>query len=180
MTGQLTPKYCPQCGQALSSDRQGTPYCVNKNCVAFGIAVNLKVEQAEIKVGTPDQPLNISDRQFTILLNSIQKDSPISDWRMLQHISHRQLQNIAKCQAELCQIEIQLKNTPMTNEEREKALANLIKIGVWLESKGNFASTMNEKAFKVVTAAYEAELAQKRVEQGNAELIAKAYEETNA
>ncbi len=144
-------RYCPLCGNELTDEG----VCTNRKCKAFGrVIAPLKEVNGEIQPvfsESGNSLFAIADRQLNLLLNDISKDSPASDWRMIQHVSYRILQEIATTQHWLCDVERDLRSVSMTNEQREKALSNLYRIGAWLEQKGNFASEINAKACTVYT-----------------------------
>lgn len=155
----LTPKFCPACGSTLSTDRQGKAYCVNRQCVNFGVAINLAVSEREVALETTDTPFTLTDRQFTALLDQMSKSQTGAYWTELQETSRRQLSYLSEAATALGNIERDLRNLELAPADREQALNRLNMLASLIENRASLACLMNSKATAVILALQNLEMA---------------------
>lgn len=147
---ELIARFCPQCGTALTKG-----YCRIRQCPNFGRQINVLMEQREVKVTTPtEDPLIVSDRQLTALVDGMTKDEPTDFYGDLQRVSKRQVDNLAEALNCLCAIEKGFRNMPMTSTQRDQMLSNLNRVASWLQSKADYACKVNNLSTEVVLSDY--------------------------
>lgn len=152
---QVSPKFCPVCGISLQHNRQNQSFCNNRDCPSFGVIINLRIEQTEVKLDVnqaDNEALSLSYRQLLCLLDSIAatKNPPVDLFGDIQRVSERYINSVTEA--------LKLKEEVISNlpdcPAKAEALEALDKLTQILLDKQTCALLINTVSTEAVINAY--------------------------